>query len=590
MVVGNLIQPYPNTDNLLPDFMSVLYCTQISLLSQYTISSNSVTITAVRKSKNRFCLPLLFFIAAYSGAQEFNAVPLDHAAYDIIAMGVIKGIILPPPSAKPWSLRTVREKLQEMLDDPAQLEQRGQALSENEVDIIISTIDSFERRNGFDLQAARVRLENDNGTFEAGIGIESNVSLEAPDTSCVKIDALRLYTGGDIVHWVSWNLAVLGEKYLFSSNPSDISFDYGVEGALNFRLADQRLQLRLGRIRRDWGHGSNGTSLFMNAHAHPFAAFEGTVLPLPWMNISVLTGVLEQNREKKQLPEYSDRDNHLQREWSSISSPPDKPISNVLSAARIEFSLLRYFRFDMGAAATWLDNPNAAFFSSLELRWHGLFSLWGSIFIDRLDISAQDFTMINSNSYAYQVGIRANVQWLPFSSLSLRYSKVEPYCYGAYLDSAFVSDGKSLGYYQPPNSDELLMRFESIIIPAIKAYTQFQMIRHGADYGYGAVGGSSLHDKLSSANYIKYFLMDGVYQWDNVIKAGGTFMINAGKVPLVLYAEAGYVMTRFTINGTAESGNEADYEKLDNSVYRSGDRFIFSAGVRLLLTSFSHIY
>jgi hypothetical protein len=147
--------------------------------------------------------------------------------------------------------------------------------------------------------------------------------------------------------------------------------------------------------------------------------------------------------------------------------------------------------------------------------------------------------------------------------------------------SAFVSGGESLGYYMPPNSDEMLFRLESMLLPDLKAHIQFQMLRHGADYGYGAVPGSSLTDRLQDARSQKYFLEDGVYRWNNVIKLGGSYNFMAVIIPVSVYAEAGYVSTSFTINGNAGPGNAADYHVFSDSVYRAGEGFIFSVGFRL---------
>lgn len=147
--------------------------------------------------------------------------------------------------------------------------------------------------------------------------------------------------------------------------------------------------------------------------------------------------------------------------------------------------------------------------------------------------------------------------------------------------SAFVSGGESLGYYLPPNSDEFLLRLESILLPDLKAFIQFQMIRHGVDYGESLMDGSSLTGKLNNPQSPKRFLEDGVYRWNSVIKLGGSFKFMAGIIPLSIYAEAGYVSTNFTINGNTGIGNEPDADLFNSSIYRSGNSFIFSVGFRL---------
>jgi hypothetical protein len=551
----------------------------------------------VKQTKIRCLLLLLLMVAVRSGAQEHNAVPLNHTVYDIIEMGVMRGVILPPPVAKPWSLRIVKQKLWEMMHDPAQI------LSSQEMETVASALDSFDRIKGFDFKNGRYRTEGVNYTFETGFGWESVFSVGVFDPSLASINMAEVYTGGDISRSFSWNITALGEflyierkdhaihsvfSYPFTKQwdggvlslrkpqtyvgwPDDPALAYGMEGEINGVFFDQRLQLRLGRLRHDWGHELNGTTLFLNAHSRPFTALEGTFSPLSWMNISVLNGALEHFREDQ---------------W-----PKEGPFSGMLTAAQIEFNPFLYLHANMGGAlvvsrgsvsplgtAPSADiTPNMAFFVDLKFRLPGLLTIWGGIFVDRLDSSAEDFLSTNGNSYAFQAGIKSIVHWLPFAAFTLRYTKVEPYCY-----SSFTSGGESLGYYLPPNSDELFIRLESMLFPDIKAHVQFQMIRSGVAYDYGAVAGSSWYDKLADTRSSKYFLNDGVYQWNHILKLGGSFNLKAGGIPLLVFAETGLALTSFTINGTAGAGNEAEFELLDDPEhYRNVNNFIFSVGFKL---------
>jgi hypothetical protein len=412
-----------------------------------------------------------------------------------------------------------------------------------------------------------------------------------------------VYAAGDYKNSLSWNATALGEFLyidredpgislfypytgsktwdggvlslrdagVYSAWPVDPSFAGGLLGEVNGVFFNESVHLRLGRIRRDWGPESAGTSLVLNAQARPFTAIEGTVSPHPWLGFSFLGGALEQYRT-----------DNLQ---------PRGPFTNLITLAQVEFNPFKYIHLSFGGSAVLLHSFNGAFFSNLELTLPGIFKLWGSLYIDRLDSPLENLFISNSNNFAYQAGIKAPVRRLPFASFTLQYTKVEPYCYSNFFEadgwenlpsaSAFVSGGESLGYYLPPNSDELLLRFESRLFPDIKAHVQFQMARRGADYGYGAVGGSSLRDKNNGSIPYTYFLKDGVYRWDNVIKLGGSGNVNAGTVPLAVYAETGFVITRYTINGSAGSGNEAEYESLNDSVYRAGNGFIFSVGFRM---------
>jgi len=121
----------------------------------------------------------------------------------------------------------------------------------------------------------------------------------------------------------------------------------------------------------------------------------------------------------------------------------------------------------------------------------------------------------------------------------------------------------------------------------VKTHLQFQMIRSGVDFGYGAPEGSSLLDKCLDPYAAKYFLMDGVYRWDSIIKLGASWNIKANAFPVSVFAEAGFVNTRFTINAAAWSsgksgtGYEAEYETINDSVYQGRKNLIISVGFRL---------
>jgi hypothetical protein len=374
----------------------------------------------------------------------------------------------------------------------------------------------------------------------------------------------------------TWDGGVLSLRntYKYFAWPEDPSLAAGLLGELSGFLFDRQLQFRIGRLRRDWGSGTNSSSLFINAQSSPFFAFDGVVSPFQWLDISFLTGVTEFYQNENQWPDQY-----------------DSLFINLLSAVLFEFNSLRFMYFSIGGSAIWLHQVNLAAFTSLELRVPGILKVWGSFFLDRLDPSPDNFSVTNGNSYAYQTGVKTVVGWLPFGAFTFRYTKVEPYCYtdsyngygGRRLPSmtAFVSSGESLGYYMPPNSDELLFRLEAMFLSDLKAHIQFQMLRHGVDYGYGTVPGSSLTDKLSNARSQKHFLEDGVYRWDNVIKLGGSFKFMIGTIPLSVYIETGYVSTSFTKNGSAGVGNAAEYDRFDDSVYRGSDGFIFSVGFRL---------
>jgi hypothetical protein len=334
----------------------------------------------------------------------------------------------------------------------------------------------------------------------------------------------------------------------------------------------------------------------MNALARPFIAVEGTAIPLNWLRFSFLTGALE----------YV---NNNANQWQDAD-----PYQNLFSLAMLEIETGKYFHLDFGSATVWPkrfdlgyifpinsnffyqnnvgDFDNLGMFADLEFRLPGVFKIWGSLYVDEMRPVLGSFFHLDRNMYAYQGGIKGHIKLLPFAAFMIRYTKVEPYCYTheytetpwnrVPMDTAYLNNGESLGFYLPPNSDELLVRLESMFLPEASAHVQYQLIRHGAEYGYAAVDGSSRMDKIVKHNdTTKYFLRDGAYQWDHVIKLGGSYSLRKLNIPLSLYAETGLVITRFTINDNFGSGEEGDFSAVDNAVYRADTDFLFSFGFKL---------
>jgi hypothetical protein len=570
-------------------------------------------------------------------AQQLNSVPLNHDAYKIIELGVIRGMILPPPSAKPWAELIVKSKLREMHNNSAE------KLSTREMDIVSSALASFERKKGMDIPEGRYNSgETGNRlTFEAGLNWESNFSARLPDPVIATVNKGNIFLAGDIGKHLSWHinagsgiikidrellgysdslenpasptLPVYGIQayfpYTFSKPweaatfpfaksgegepwPGRFSMFYETGGELDSLFFDKRLYFRFGRMRRDWGPQENGGSLNLNAAARPFMAFEGTAVPLPWLNFSFLTGALE-------IPNTG----HPETDKEAYQ--------NNFSIGLLEIET-RHFHFDIGASAVYAkrfepgyifpiisnsvyqnfsgDFDNNALFTDLELRISDS-KIWLSFFVDNFKLSKENFFILNRNMYAYQGGFKANVSWLPFGAFTFRYTKVEPYTYtGGYIqtpwlqlpqNTAYLNNGENIGFYLPPNSDELLARLETMPSWGIRADIQYQLVRHGTDWGSRRVEGSSLHDKFAeNGKPEKYFLKDGAYQWDHVIKLGGTYSLKTTGVPVSFYADAGIVITRFT-NSDAEPGREGNFSSIDTAEYRAGNHFVFSLGFKV---------
>jgi len=619
----------------------------------------------MKKQKTIIFLAIVLFIP-FSGlhAQKLNSIPLDHPAYDLIGMGILKGIISPPPSAKPWSELIIQRKLREMLNDS------DDKLSLKEQKIIADALASLENNKlGLNIWEGKYAMEEyvagQRFSLNGDISLESGISVKVPDPSTSTVTTAMLVLGGDMGQHLSWGYSVGGgfiyidrdvlgmrpeAQYIdpkwgtYDGNPNSeghyyyydiydasmvpvysipsyypytftkpwdsaifppdnlggyehwpdrFSFFYTMLGEINTSFFDNRLYMRFGRMRRDWGPGEVGSSLYFNGAARPFVAFEGTAIPLEWVRFSFLTGALE----------YFNSGSN----WKNAEQ-----FQNFYSIGLLQFDTGKHFHLGFGSAVVYPkrfefgyffplysnffyqnnsgDFDNLAIFADMEIRFTG-FKFWGTFYIDEIRPEIDGFFHLNRNMYSYQGGIKINYSWLPFGVFTLRYTKIEPYCYTHEYrhtpwhrtpgNTAYHNNGESIGSNLPPNSDELMARLEAMPLQHLKTHLQYQMLRHGVDWGYRRIPGSNINDKIiKDENTNKYFLKDGVYQWDHIVKMGGSYDLKIHKVPVAFMADAGIVITRFT-DSDDEIGKEGSISAIDNAVYRAGTNFLFSIGFKV---------
>jgi hypothetical protein len=366
----------------------------------------------------------------------------------------------------------------------------------------------------------------------------------------------------------AWEAAVFPFTQFGSSEawPERLSLFYQMAGEISSSFLNNRLCFRFGRMRRDWGMQESGGSLYLNGNARPFMAFEGTAIPLSWIYFSFLSGALE-------IPN------------TGLPQADNDAYQNNFSIGLIELELGKYFHLDFGSSVVYAKRyepgylfpifsnsayqnisgnyDNASVFADLQFIFSNS-KIWLSILIDDLQPQFNNFFLLDRNMYAYQGGFKTGVSWFSFGTFTFRYTKIEPYTYSGYLNN-----GEYLGSYLPPNSDELFARLEAMPLRGMTASLQYQLIRHGAEWGNRKVDGSSIYDKIINKDISqKYFLKDGAYQWDHVIKLGAHYSLKTINIPVSVYADAGVVITRFT-NSDAELGKEGNFSNIDNAVYNS---------------------
>jgi hypothetical protein len=394
------------------------------------------------------------------------------------------------------------------------------------------------------------------------------------------------------------SIYLLEDLYGFGSWPNGIAGVYNLKSEIAGAFLDNALTWRLGRLEREWGSGSVGSSLSLNRNARPFVAVEGSFHPFPWVGISSLAGVLEYYNE-----------NGIKESAKSFQ--------NAFSTTMLEFKYKNYLYLDLGESVVYTkrfelgylspitnhifyqnnigDFDNMSMFITLKGQYPGFGKAWFSLFWDeafwKRGALESDGTMI-----AWQAGLSFPLSFLAFSSIKISYTKIEPYCYThnrnfvpgyeGHMETSYTNNGVGLGYYLPPNSDEILLRFETMPARGLTTSLQYQLIRHGADFGPGAVDGSSYRSELDPLDRgekdvsRKYFLFDGAYQWYHIMKAGVEKRF--AKLPLALYGEAGLFVSLFTnIDGPANNGKAPSYHAVDEDPYVRSVNYIVEFGIKI---------
>ncbi len=405
----------------------------------------------------------------------------------------------------------------------------------------------------------------------------------------------------------------LGSLSSFDEWPNAIAGGYSILAETTASFLENKFILRAGRLSHEWGTAPLGASLALNQMARPFLGIETEFNPVSWFGISSITGALEY---------YN----------TAGIKESSESFQNFYSATMLQFRYKNYVTFDFIDTVVWPkrfelgymfpiinnfmyqnnigDFDNMAMIFNLKVQYPGLGSVWGSFFMDEMNFLS-DIEILDRQMFGWQVGVNLPLPVLSFTSIRLSYTKINPYAYthnrnfnpwygDLRMETAYTNNGESLGYYLPPNSDELLFRVQTMPTKNITAHLQYQMIRHGADFGPSAVDGSNLlselapEDRNNNPILKRFFLQDGAYQWLHIIKLGGEWTL--AKIPVAFFGEVGTVISYFT--NIAARANNADaweewkneqpaeakaypYSVINTSEYPKSTGFVVKLGVRI---------
>ncbi|MDR2965750.1 MAG: hypothetical protein LBU88_08250 [Treponema sp.] len=401
--------------------------------------------------------------------------------------------------------------------------------------------------------------------------------------------------------------------------PYDLSVGYTMIPELSGTLLDNYVSYRIARIDREWAGITTGSSLVLNQAAQPFLGAELTITtPFEWFNISSLTGVLEFHNAFGRNPN-SLNDSSLKRS--------SEVFQNAFSIVMLELDF-KYVHFDVGTTSVWSkrfelaypfpfaenlmtqnnlgDWDNMSLFFNIMGQYPSIGKVWFSWLMNEFNISEPNKWEKDRSMFIFQAGASVMIPKLPFTTITFSYTKNEPYNYThtrenmpwygvddngnpLLMETNYINFGKSLGHYIPPNSDEILVRITTMPLSNSMFSLQYQLIRHGADYGDRAVDGSSLWSELggnrsSQPELRKYFLRDGAYQWMHIAKVRGEYSFVEKKWPFKVFAEIGGVYSYFTDIDSGippNSGEPNPYSVINTPQYPHQLYFIGTIGITI---------
>ncbi len=554
--------------------------------------------------KKIILLSCLLSIAALSFSQQNLSVPLDDSVYGIIEHLEIRNYVKQLHNSKPYTLNVIISTLNESLDHPD--------MSLNEKEIVIKTIERLSPEPQTELNennnawqnistlantGAYRYVDTVNGmplTVEIGATLDLDLMSNLNDPS-ISTDlwvspyilgdlgdnfSYRLKAGGGIMKldlsaykpytfYQNW----LGYQYLLE-DPDNYSYEGGkseeLAGAMQFQpefsasFFDNKMGINFSRIQHSWGTG-NG-SLVLSSNAQPFTAIETYIHPVDFISLSYLVGGLEFYRDST-LTGSSENFQNAYTAFMGEVFLGDFGYLGIQSTAvwpkRFELGYLLPGMIPFINQNTIGDYENVQMGLSAGINIPKYANFYYNVFIDEVNFTVDDFFHKDRNMYSYQTGLKVAIPNTNFVTFNFQYTKIEPYMYTHpgrtspwYGDTVmrmnYVNHGDSLGYYLPPNSDELKLVADAMPTWFLKTQLMYSLVRHGVDYGSGYVDGSNINDPhiydSSDPDYIplnsktKYFLTDGVYEWIHSIGVQGELDLRfVNDIPLSLVV--GYTLS-----------------------------------------------
>ena len=607
--------------------------------------------------KRKFFAFLLILMTASVSAQQHVSVPLNDPVYRVIENALIRNYIRPLPTAKPYSQATVLNVLYEMIQSPRISSLEKKAAEGLIARFEATKTQPWYQIGGYryDSEAEAAKAAE---TAADGTETESDLSEETDEVSVgenkkepilttVELGAswqtdadfgafnkdgvfstenwLELYLQGDISEYFSYRIqAAMGLMVLNMNAYSPYSYSKSWDGyqfplkdgsaltgftedpavalqimpELSLALWDMKLKFNFSRVRRDWGPGDG--NLMISGTARPFMGLDMHLNPVEWFNLSFIVGVLE-----------FDASNGGIKGGAS-------DFQNAYTATMLELFGGDWVYFALSSSAIWPKRFELGYghpgmlgilyqnmigdFDNLQLGIHFAFNVpkylkvYAGWFIDEMKFT-DNFAHLDRNMYSWQIGGRLAVPGAPFTTISLQYTKVEPYMYthpetstpwyDRPMNTTYINHGEPLGYKLDPNSDELKLKVETMPLWYLSSSLTYRMIRHGisadgstyTDYlNYGA----DLNGAQTGDLYWKDFLKDGVYEWIHSVGIEAELDLRFVNVPIAIGAGYTFYYRYLTeYDGEAEKFSRLDAFEWNETAHQTDMGNLFSLYIRI---------
>ncbi len=623
--------------------------------------------------RNKGLVFILLFLCVGVFAQQNLSVSLDNPVYKVLESLQVRALCSPLPTAKPYSRARVVMALEEALEKEDKLYRMEKDILIHYIDEFNGDIDYKWYQTGsyrYDSEKDRVNksaLEENNNEekgevvdeslekisaiesekkevpviFETGFNWWTDFNADAVSGDLGTNNFAKVFVKGSISEYFSFYFDIGGGVVLhedlayqpflykkswtgeavtlqknmnhaFNSSASVPSGVYDVNPELSFSFWEEKFGFRFARIDRDWGVGKG--NLLLSENAIPFSALEFYINPIEWFNVSTILGWLEG---------VGATDNSFSKQ---------SVFQNMYAATNVEFFIYKYAYASAFSSAVFLKRAEGMYFfpgtmgsvtqatigdfdnlqvgASVGFKYPGWFDIYLTMFFDEFSpTTVEAFLHKDRNMFSTQVSFNFEIPKIPFTSLNIQYTKIEPYMYTHPLlsNSPFYENDMSehyinaeqcLGYYLQPNSDELKITLETAPYWFFNAKAKYSMIRHGVDVDGSDLFGTPLcyYNLLTEPLYNKNFLKDGIYEWFHTLGFEGEVDLRfiSPAIPIKLGLGYYFVYKYHTSwsggeipTGTNEGGETkskligGEMIYVNNSTYANSQQHIFSLSFKL---------